>query len=732
MPTYLHVALPVPLRETFSYYYDGSQGEAKIGARVKVPFTGRELVGVITAINDKPNCAADKIKDIERLIDTDPIMPEELMNLCLWAASYYHHPVGEVVYSALPQRYRDGEMPPQKEIYVHTAEGKGLPDTALKRAKKQQALHQHLLKYGQIQLEELKSLDIPQSAVKGLAERGLIHKIIEPETASDEPGTIENLFNEPPLQLNSEQAAAFQAIQYHRFETYLLQGATGSGKTELYLHAIASTLNRGKQALVLIPEIGLGPQTIRRFQQRFRVKIAELHSHVAEAARARAWYEAKTGQARIVIGTRLASLTPFNNLGIIIIDEEHDRSFKQQDGFKYSARDISIYRAHQLNIPVILGSATPSLETYNNAKRARYRSLVLERRAGSARPPSLESVDLRLQTLTAGLSNSAIEALHTTVERGEQALIFVNRRGYAPALLCQHCGWSADCKYCDARMTVHTLHAHLRCHHCDRSSRLPKSCPQCASNQLATSGFGTEQIEQALTQIFAQTPVIRIDRDSTKTKNSFEEKLANAHSNEACIFVGTQMLAKGHHLPNLTLVIIADADQGLLSPDYRSLESMGQLITQVTGRAGREDKPGHVMIQTYRPEHPLLQTLIKHGYIAFAEAVLEQRLHARLPPFTYTAVFRAESKHSKICLEFLKVVRQTLDKLDGSRHLILVGPHPAAMEKINERYRFSLQIFCASRQYLQNVLGRGIEEIDQHALSKRTRWSLDVDSVAPA
>lgn len=726
MPQFLEVALPVPIRENFTYRYDGDE-QANIGARVKVPFRGRELIGVVMSTPSTPAIAIEKTKSILALIDNTAFIPPELISLCRWGAHYYQHALGDVLHAALPQRFREGLAPEQPWAYAHTREGKGLPSEALKRAKQQQRVHQFLLEHTHLSTDDIEKEGLSKAAIQSLAQKGLVEKITRPQTQVDTEPT--QILNRPDITLNHEQQQALDQIQYHRYQCYLLQGATGSGKTEIYLQAIARVLQAGQQALVLIPEIGLSPQTLSRFNQRFNVPIAVLNSNVSEGERAKFWNDAKTGRAKVVIGTRLASLTPFHNLGIIIIDEEHDRSYKQQDGFKYSARDLSVYRAHCLKIPVILGSATPSLESLHNVHSGKFERLVLKERAGKAIAPCITPVNLKNQNTQAGLTDTAIQHLAATVRNNEQALVFVNRRGFAPALICHQCGWQAQCPSCDARMTLHMSTAQLVCHYCEKRRPIPHTCPACGSRKLLTAGYGTEQIEQTLLSLFPDTPVIRVDRDTTQKKNAFAEKLKFGEQSDPCIFVGTQMLAKGHHLPNLTLVIIVDADQGLMSPDFRAVEKMGQLIAQVSGRAGRAEKPGQVLIQSHTPDHPLLSLLIEKGYNSFANALLTQRQSASLPPYTHHAVFRAESKRPENAVQFLQMVKSILTPAQSAFGAIALGPLPASIEKISDRYRFALEVTCANKKSLLNLLGQKLPEIDQQALSKRTRWSLEIDPV---
>lgn len=731
----LQVALPLPLPQLFDYLPPSSQqatvysGQMQPGQRVLVPFGNRELVGIVVNVTQTGEFSTENLKAVIQFLEHEPSLPSELLNLCQWAANYYHHPLGEVLSAALPLRYRKQEAREdlRTPVWMHTTEGLGLPETALKRSKKQQLLHQYLLQHRHIGAEECARLDISTAVCKALADKGLIHTIM---LESEVNTHTEALLSSAGLTLNNEQQAALKSLRYHQFQSYLLHSVTGSGKTEVYMQIIARVLETGKQALVLIPEIGLTPQTLARFHQRFQVQIAELHSRVSEVERARNWEKARSGHARIVIGTRLAALTPLKAAGVIIVDEEHDASYKQQDGFRYSARDISIYRAHQLNIPIVLGSATPSLESLHNALSGRYQYLHLQSRAGVAKPPKLQTIDLRAQAVTAGISNEALSAIEQTIRQGQQALVFINRRGYAPVLFCAHCGWSARCPSCELNFTLHQQPPRLHCHHCDSRRAVPQSCPNCKHPNLQHSGAGTEQVVEFLDKHFSQVPVVRIDRDTTRNKDSMEKLLAEANEGKACILVGTQMLAKGHHLPGLTLVVVLDTDQGLMSPDYKALERLGQLLTQVSGRAGREQVEGKVLLQSLQPEHPLLQTLINEGYEAFAQQLLQTRQHAHLPPYTYSALFRAESKRGENALELLAFIKRELlrqQTASSQTPLKILGPFPALIEKLNHRYRYQLQIYCADRRKLHTALDSCLPPIYQNALSRRTRWSIDID-----
>ncbi|MFW0094523.1 MAG: primosomal protein N' [Coxiella endosymbiont of Haemaphysalis qinghaiensis] len=534
---------------------------------------------------------------------------------------------------------------------------------------------------------------------------------------------VDSHISHSPLDLNLYQKAAVTAIvSRQNFQTFLLSGITGSGKTEVYLHCIETLIKQGKQVLVLVPEIGLTPQTVRRLRERFSGPVAVLHSNLTDKKRAQAWLMAKKGIAKIIIGTRSAIFTPLLKLGIIILDEEHDTSFKQQSGFRYSARDLAVIRGRFENIPVVLGSATPSLESFYNVKHKRYELLSLPKRAGKAILPRMTITDLRQKQLTAGMSDELLIAIENDIKNNGQVLLFLNRRGYAPTLMCHGCGWIMYCNRCDARLTFHYQPPRLYCHHCGSNKKIPFICPQCKHQELIDLGLGTEQLEAVLQRRFPNYGIVRIDRDSTRTKNSMEEKLALIHNRKALILIGTQMVAKGHHFPHLTLVAILDADSVLYSADFRAAERMGQLLTQVAGRAGRVERQGEVFIQTHHPTNPLLTVLLKKGYAVFAEALLKEREAAQLPPFSYLSLLRAESQNPTSPYEFLLRIKQ---KILFNRGVDILGPVPASMERKAGRYRYQLLFQSKHRARLHEALTQLIPLLPTQRA--KVRWSLDVD-----
>ncbi|MGB6977392.1 MAG: primosomal protein N' [Gammaproteobacteria bacterium] len=531
----------------------------------------------------------------------------------------------------------------------------------------------------------------------------------------------------PALELNPAQQLAVEAIgNANSFNTFLLDGVTGSGKTEVYLQAIARVLAAQRQALILVPEIGLTPQMLARFQQRFTVPIAVLHSKLADRERFETWLAAKAGQIPIVIGTRSAVFTPLPKLGLIILDEEHDVSFKQQSGFRYSARDLAIMRGHMENIPVLLGSATPSLESLQNTLQGRYQRLSLPSRAGTAALPRFSVVDIRQQPLDEGLSAPLLDAIKQHTQQGSQVLLFLNRRGYAPTLLCHHCGWHADCERCDARLTLHQKPRQLFCHHCGKGAAVPSHCSKCQSSSLLALGLGTERIELALERHFPDITRMRIDSDTTRRKGSLQEMLDSIHEGQSQILIGTQMLTKGHHFPNVTLVGIVHADQSLFSADFRALERLGQLITQVAGRAGRAAKAGEVMLQTHHPDHPLLQQLLREGYQPFSQTLLGERQAAQLPPFAYLTIISAEALQQQEPLQFLQVVAE-IARANAGTEVQVLGPIPALMERRAGHYRAQLLLRSNLRRSLQDVLKQLINRISTLETARKVRWSIDVD-----
>ena len=715
------VALPVPLARLFDYRpVDGhAASPADVGCRVRVPFGSRELVGVVAEVA-APDAldGTPALKQASALLDPEALLAGELLDSLRWLARYTHAPLGEVLATALPTLLRQGEPLADTRGWAWQLTQAGQTARERLRPGRPRRLAD-LLQAGprdETALDD--ALDDWRGAARTLAKRELAQRIAVPASRlapAPQPGPV----------LNTEQQAAVDAVLGARegFAAFLLDGVTGSGKTEVYLHAIADCLARGRQALVLVPEIGLTPQTLARFRARLGVPVHALHSGLGDGERARTWAAFARGEARVVVGTRSAVFLPLPAAGLIIIDEEHDGSFKQLDGIRYHARDFALVRAKALGVPVLLGSATPSLESLRNAQAGRYTHLRLRARAGVAQPPRVRVVDVRKRPLEAGLSPELFTAIGQALDADGQVLVFKNRRGYAPVLLCHDCGWSAQCQRCDAPMTVHAGGRRLQCHHCGARRPAPNACPDCGGLALQSQGAGTERIEEALVARFPDVPVLRIDRGTTGRRDALEQHLARFGTARG-ILVGTQMLAKGHDLPNLTLVAVVGVDEGLFSADFRAPEKLAQLLVQVAGRAGRADKPGEVLLQTHHPGHPLLMTLLSGGYGAFAQAELAQREDAGFPPFAHLALMRAEAKHADVANAFLQVARAALGTAGG---LELSGPLPAPMPRRAGYQRAQLLLSSAERRTLHAALDAALPAIHAAPEARKVRWSLDVD-----
>lgn len=721
----IRVAVPSPLQRCFDYTLPNHYAQPlQAGMRVSVPFGKRKLVGVILDIVEQTDVKPERLRNIYSVLDSEPIFDTKLFELLSWASQYYQYPIGEVFSQALPILLRQGEsttIEPDTVWQATTAAA----NAVLTRSPKQRALLDTVQQHPDgLSEHHLRTLGFEARLWQQLAAKGYIQRIVVESAAKPS-----NTFHPAPHALNSDQQAAVEAINQANgtFKSFLLEGVTGSGKTEVYLKTLEHVLAQGKQALVLVPEIALTPQTVARFAERFDLRIGVLHSGLTDKERLKTWKLAKDGDISLIIGTRSAIFTAFNNLGIIIIDEEHDASFKQQDNFRYSARDIAIRRAQLEQIPVVLGSATPALESLQNAKMGRYQLLSLPMRAGNAQQPTFHLVDMCRQRLQAGLTPAVLAAVHEHLNRGNQVLLFLNRRGFATALLCHDCGWSAQCKRCEVPMTLHQDTQRLHCHHCDARQLIPKICPQCQSKQLLNLGIGTERLEIELTALFADREIIRIDRDSTRRKGSMAKKLNAIHASSGQILIGTQMLAKGHHFPNVTLVVMLNADQGLLSTDFRATERVGQLLIQVAGRSGREDKPGTVLIQTHQPQNPLLIALTQRGYSEFAHELLLERQAAHFPPFSFLVLLRAESVHASAAEKFLQHLRDTCQELNIDDRVQTLGPIPAPMPKRAGKHRAQLLLRANQRSDLQKILQPLRQYIETLKNARQVRWSIDVD-----
>ena len=725
----LKVAVPCPLRRTFEYLPPPGMapGSLSAGMRVRVPFGRSSRVGVVLEGASTPEIDPGRLRAATQLLDTEPSLPPPVLRLLNWASDYYHHPIGEVVRTALPVGLRHARSGPEGPRAWRLTSAAGTSET-LARAPRQAevvaALERAARESGAACLDEarLDSIASWKPAMRALVKKGWVEAV----AASPAPPHT----NSELAELNPSQVQAVEAIWKERgsFRAFLLDGVTGSGKTEVYLAVIDRLVRSGGQALVLVPEIGLTPQLVARFRRALACPIAVIHSGMAAGERLEGWYGARTGASRVVIGTRSAIFTPLPDAAAIFVDEEHDSSYKQQDGFRYSARDLALMRGRMEGIPVVLGSATPSLETMQLAAAGRCVRLRLAERATGAPMPAITLHDVRRRPLLAGVSERLLAGIRERLDRREQTLLFVNRRGFAPVVQCHDCGATLDCSECDARLVLHRLDRRLRCHHCGAERRIPGACPACDSEELVALGMGTQRLAEALAEHFPAARIVRVDRDSTRRRGELDAIVRAAGHGEADILVGTQMLAKGHDFPRVTLVGVVDTDGGLFSPDFRAPERIAQLVTQVAGRAGRGTLAGEVVVQTRHPRHPLLVALVERGYSAFAAEALVERAATRLPPFARLALLRAESSNRSAALAFLGEARDRIPAPVQSG-IEVMGPVPASMERQAGRYRAQLLLRSRSRARLQSFLGPWTERLEAARRPRGVRWSLDIDPV---
>ena len=722
----LRVALPVPLPQTFDYLPPATAptpSQADVGRRLQVPFGNRELVGVVEGIGHADDPAG--LRAATQWLDPAALLGGELLASLRWLARYVHAPLGEVFSTALPATLRRGEAlaDTHEPGWELTEDGRAALQQL--RAGTRPRRLAELLAAGRLGEAAIASgMDQWREAARALLKRGLVRQVALPASVPEprpSAGPVPNV----------QQQAAIDAITgANGFQAFLLDGVTGSGKTEVYLQAIAACLQQGRQALVLVPEIGLTPQMLARFRSRLGIPVHALHSGLNDNERARVWAAALRGEARVIVGTRSAVFIPLPRAGLLVVDEEHDGSYKQQDGIRYHARDFALVRGKALGVPVVLGSATPSLESLHNARSGRYTHLRLQQRAGDARPPAVRVFDVRKRPLQDGLSPEVIAGIGQHLQAGNQVLVFKNRRGYAPVLLCHDCGWTAPCKRCSTPlhatpMTVHGAGRRLQCHHCGARAPVPLACPDCASLALQPQGIGTERLEERLLQLFPDYPVLRIDRGTTARRDALEQTLATL-GEQPGILVGTQILAKGHDLPKLTLVVVVGIDEGLFSADFRASEKLAQQLIQVAGRAGRAERPGEVWLQTHHPDNALLHTLVNGGYHAFAEAELVQREAAGFPPFAHLALLRAEAKHVEQANEFLTSLRQAIATDSPVERY---GPMPAPMPRRAGYQRTQLLLSSPQRRELHGLLDGLMPQVYPLPQARRVRWSLDVDPV---
>jgi primosomal protein N' (replication factor Y) len=725
----LRVAVPVPLAETFDYLEPSGGALPPAGTRVLVPFGRSERIGVVVDHARTSTLPAGKLKPILGVLDAAPTIGTELLKTLRWAADYYHHPLGAVLSHALPGLLREGrpiDEPPEPTWQLTPLGRAESPEHLAKNARRQAdalaALAAMALTASELNERGVPAATLERLAAKGWIEPGPPRTVLEPASAPPTPRSRPEL---TPEQRHVLEAIAADDRAGAGFRSYLLHGVTGSGKTEIYLRLIADALAADRQTLLLVPEIGLTPQLVGRLRERFGGELAILHSALTERERFDAWRRAYRRTAKLIVGTRSAVFAPLPAAGLIIVDEEHDPSYKQQRGFRYSARDLAVVRAQRLDVPIVLGSATPSLETFLNAELARYRKLELPRRIGTAGAPRLNVVDLNRHASRQGLSTPLVAAIERHLTAGNQVLLFLNRRGFAPALFCPGCKDTEQCHRCDARMTVHARAGALRCHHCGAERPLEWSCPRCGGERIAV-GAGTQRVGEELAMLFPAARIARLDRDSTSRKGALADVLREVASGNVQILIGTQMLTKGHDFPRVTLVGVLNADQGLFGTDPRCHERLAQTILQVAGRAGRAERPGEVVIQTHHPDHPLLHCLLTQGYEAFAKLALVERRETHWPPYSYLALWHAEAAQREPAFAFLERVRAEATAANVAAVNVL-GPAAQAMERKDGRYRAQLLFRSEQRAALHRLVERVLPAIRASAQARRVRWSIDID-----
>ena len=730
---YVAVAVPGPLPELMDY---AGRGPPPVrGAAVRVPLGRRAVVGVVCELRAAPRHDGP-LRGVLEVLDGQPPIPEDVLALALWAASYYQHAPGDAVLPLLPREAPAARPEAPERTWHAIAAAPPDPKRAPARARAFTTLQ--ALPGGCPERDAARH-GLTRAKLRELGAHG--HAVAQDSTARDSAapkgslpdGTLPALQDADPdaLELSEDQRAALQAFADTPagFAAFVLEGVTGSGKTEVYLRLIQDCVAAGGQALVLVPEIALTPQTVQRFAARFP-RTAASHSGLTPAQRNALWHRAERGELDVIVGTRSAVFSPLRRLGVIVIDEEHDTSFKQQEGFRYSARDLAVKRARDLRIPVVLGSATPALETLLNVQRGRYRGLQLRTRPGGASLPRLRVQDIRGERLDEGMGAPLLRAIRGRLEAGEQALLFLNRRGYAPTLLCTGCGWVSECPSCDARMTAHLTPRRLVCHHCDHQAPWPAQCPSCGRPEPQHQGLGTQRIELALQRQFPDTEIVRVDRDIAGSAKRLQAQFDRIRRGEPAILVGTQMLAKGHHFPAVTLSAVLNADGGLLSADFRAPERTAQLIVQVAGRAGRTGVNGELWLQTYQPDHPVIRALQQGGYPAFARLALAEREAAQLPPCAAMAILRADgidAARVEAALQALRVAARDYPRVrDGT--VSVNGPIPAPLPRRAQRYRFQLALLAAERAPLHAVVA-ALRTLAERVDRKHVRIGIDIDPI---
>ncbi len=722
--------MPVPIRQVYDYL---SPEPIQPGARVLVPFGRRTLIGIVVS-NSKP-CTDLKLKSVKQVFDAECAINSIMLKLLLWASRYYHHPIGEVLQASLPGRLRTArtmDNPVTQSMYRCIAElDRAHTRKSLGRAPRQKALFELLISHDWISIDHIKALS---SKTGGRNIHGLLVTLMDKglvESQQQTPGATHMGHKPFDEKLSPEQQLAIAAIvsKLGSFETFVLHGITGSGKTEVYLHIARACIDRNCQAMILVPEIALTPQLVTRFTERFGDGVCVIHSGMTEQQRYRSWWKARAGIASVVLGTRSAVFTQLRNPGIIIIDEEHDISYKQQDGFRYHARDLAIKRASIEGVPIVLGSATPSMESITNVRSGRHQLLKLSHRIGDAKLPEVELVDSKIFPLFDGISPPLLEAIGQGLENRQQTILYVNRRGFAPIAQCGSCAWQAKCDRCDAFLTFHRKTNTFRCHHCGKVNRGETNCPQC-DQTLYYAGIGTQRVENALNAQFPQARICRFDRDEITTQKKLEYALTQINERKVDIIIGTQLITKGHDFSGVTLVGIIDPDQGLYSVDFRAPEYLFQQLVQVAGRAGRSKDPGRVMIQTAHPHNPYLQLIRDHDFDQFSQYCARERKSVQLPPFGYIALWRAESTSETAGLQFLQFVSSICREILLSRQIhgiVVMDPVSSPMEKLAGKFRAQLLIKATHRKSLHALIPPSLKQVENSRNSRKVRWSIDID-----
>ena len=737
MSYYLRVAVKKPLRHCLDYLPPDNlcKGKVKLGMRVLVPLGKQNRVlAIITEIVDTTATSKEKLKYINQILDSSPLFSLSYLSFLVWASNYYHYPIGEAIFQALPVKLRkaDGKLSESEQSKswqaLTDAESTQQAKQLLARAHKQRHIYNFLRQQGPKSTIQLSTQFLNwRTPLQQLTDKGLVHEVQTSIEAMEQQACRKNP-NRPQLQLSEEQKQALSTIhtKSNQYNAFLLEGVTGSGKTEIYLRMAETTINNGKQVLILLPEIGLTTQIIVQFKDYFTNGMYIQHSDLSDYERLETWQAANTGKAQIIIGTRSAVWTPLPRAGLYIIDEEHDPSYKQQEKFPYSARDLALVRAHMDNVPIILGSATPSMESLKNANDGNFHHLRLYSRIASSHPVKYHFIDLKQEKMYGAISQTLVTHIQKELAKQHQVLLFLNRRGYANYLLCYQCGWKVDCPRCERPYTYHKNKSLLICHHCDKRHTPPVNCLQCDSTTIYPAGHGTERIEETLMECFSNVKIARIDRDTTKNKYALNQLLENIAQKKAQIIIGTQMITKGYHFPNITLAGVINADQSLFGNDYRATEKLAQLLIQVGGRSGRGSIAGRTLIQTHYPDHPLFQTLEELGYPGMSNILLKERQATTLPPYSYHGLLRAEATKRDPLNKFLDIAKTKALQIKTSK-IDIFGPMTAPIEKRAGRYRMQLLLQTQTRSSLHRMLNNWLNDLEAARFSNQVKWSIDVD-----